>query len=100
MQPTFELNITKSSTDNQDQSIAIKQQSNPLSIANETPTAPSNDFSTINSDPTDQNAPNETILQLVAQIPNHPLQKIAQKLIVDRPRSASDPHCKNANGKK
>lgn len=32
---------------------------------------------------TEQLAPNEAILQLVAQIPNHPLQKMAQRLILD-----------------
>ena len=35
-------------------------------------------------------APNETILQLVAQIPNHPLQKIAQRLITDQPKAGAE----------
>lgn len=41
--------------------------------------------------------PNENILQLVAQIPNHPLQKFAQKLLVDRPKAISESHSKNAS---
>lgn len=51
-----------------------------------------------NDDVSNQLAPNETILQLVAQIPNHPLQKIAQKLIVDRPKSSMESHSKNTLG--
>lgn len=47
-------------------------------------------------DATNQFAPNETILQLVAQIPNHPLQKIAQKLIVDLPKTATENYFKTA----
>lgn len=35
-------------------------------------------------------APNETILQLVAQIPNHPLQKIAQRLLADQSKLGGD----------
>lgn len=38
---------------------------------------------------TEQAAPNEAILQLVAQIPNHPLQKMAQRLISE-PKISSD----------
>lgn len=100
MQSAFEFNIAKSSTtsDNQNQNTAVKQQSKMSPITNETITATCNDLSTIDNDTIDQFAPNETILQLVAQIPNHPLQKIAQKLIVDRPRSNSESHSKNANG--
>lgn len=49
-------------------------------------------------DTVDQNAPNENILQLVAQIPNHPLQKFAQKLLVDRPKATSESHSKSASG--
>lgn len=49
-------------------------------------------------DATNQFAPNETILQLVAQIPNHPLQKIAQKLIVDLPKTATENYFKTATG--
>lgn len=45
-------------------------------------------------DASNQFAPNETILQLVAQIPNHPLQKIAQKLIVDLPKTATENYFK------
>lgn len=45
----------------------------------------------------EQIAPNENILQLVAQIPNHPLQKFAQKLLVDRPKAISESHSKNAS---
>lgn len=48
------------------------------------------------NDATEQIAPNENILQLVAQIPNHPLQKFAQKLLVDRPKAISESHSKNA----
>lgn len=44
----------------------------------------------------EQIAPNENILQLVAQIPNHPLQKFAQKLLVDRPKAITESHSKNA----
>lgn len=48
-------------------------------------------------DASEQIAPmNENILQLVAQIPNHPLQKFAQKLLDQRPKSASELHSKNA----
>lgn len=47
-------------------------------------------------DAANQFAPNETILQLVAQIPNHPLQKIAQKLIVDLPKTATENYFKTA----
>lgn len=49
------------------------------------------------NDATEQIAPNENILQLVAQIPNHPLQKFAQKLLVDRPKALSESHSKNAS---
>lgn len=49
-----------------------------------------NSASASDDDASNQFAPNETILQLVAQIPNHPLQKIAQKLIVDLPKSAAN----------
>lgn len=99
MQSAFEFNIAKSSTsDNQNQNTAVKQQSKMSPITNEMITATSNDLSANDNDTIDQFAPNETILQLVAQIPNHPLQKIAQKLIVDRPRSNSESHSKNANG--
>lgn len=49
-------------------------------------------------DAADQIAPNENILQLVAQIPNHPLQKFAQKLLVDRPKALAESHFKNATG--
>lgn len=45
-------------------------------------------------DTTEQIASNENILQLVAQIPNHPLQKFAQKLLVDRPKAVSELHSK------
>lgn len=48
-------------------------------------------------DVAEQIAPNENILQLVAQIPNHPLQKFAQKLLVDRPKALSESHSKNAS---
>lgn len=48
-------------------------------------------------DSIEQIAPNENILQLVAQIPNHPLQKFAQKLLVDRPKAISESHSKNAS---
>lgn len=47
-------------------------------------------------DTTEQIASNENILQLVAQIPNHPLQKFAQKLLMDRPKAVSELHSKNA----
>lgn len=46
----------------------------------------------------DQIAPNENILQIVAQIPNHPLQKFAQKYLVDRPKSTTESHSKCATG--
>lgn len=49
-------------------------------------------------DNTDQNAPNENILQLVAQIPNHPLQKFAQKLLIEKPKATSESHSKSATG--
>lgn len=42
----------------------------------------------------EQIAPNETILQLVAQIPNHPLQKMAQRLIAE-PRIGTE--CKSSS---
>lgn len=48
-------------------------------------------------DATEQMSPNENILQLVAQIPNHPLQKFAQKLLVDRPKAISESHSKNSS---
>lgn len=48
-------------------------------------------------DAAEQMAPNENILQLVAQIPNHPLQKFAQKLLIDRPKAISESHSKNAS---
>lgn len=47
---------------------------------------------------TEQLAPNENILQIVAQIPNHPLQKFAQKYLVDRPKSTTESHSKSATG--
>lgn len=46
----------------------------------------------------EQTAPNENILQIVAQIPNHPLQKFAQKYLVDRPKSTAELHFKSAPG--
>lgn len=46
----------------------------------------------------EQTAPNENILQIVAQIPNHPLQKFAQKYLVDRPKSTTESHSKSATG--
>lgn len=48
-------------------------------------------------DATEQITPNENILQLVAQIPNHPLQKFAQKLLVDRPKAIQESHSKSAS---
>lgn len=48
-------------------------------------------------DASEQITPNENILQLVAQIPNHPLQKFAQKLLVDRPKAISESHSKIAS---
>lgn len=49
------------------------------------------------NDATEQIAPNVNILQIVAQIPNHPLQKFAQKLLIDRPKAVSESHSKNAS---
>lgn len=97
LQPTFEFNITKSPSENA--SATGRQLAKAAELTNEMITATSNDLSRIDADAAaDQFAPNETILQLVAQIPNHPLQKIAQKLIVDRPKSASESHSKNGSG--
>lgn len=48
----------------------------------------------------EQMAPNETILQLVAQIPNHPLQKIAQRLITDQSKAGDGKSSKTSSNSK
>lgn len=45
----------------------------------------------------EQIAPNENILQLVAQIPNHPFQKIAQSFLSDQSKLSGDSKNKNSN---
>lgn len=52
---------------------------------------------TSEDDASEQITPNENILQLVAQIPNHPLQKSAQNFLVDRPKAMSESHSKSAS---
>lgn len=72
-----------------ERSNASNKQSHNESLRTSTTSASASD-----DDATNQFAPNETILQLVAQIPNHPLQKIAQKLIVDLPKTATENYFK------
>lgn len=45
-----------------------------------------------------QTIQSEQILQLVAHMPNHPLQKQAQRYFVDKPKSPMDLHSKSATG--
>lgn len=39
---------------------------------------------------------NDTMLQLVAQLPSHPFQKLALELLEQRPKSVADAHSKSA----
>lgn len=95
LQPNIDSTAGQTAQDSRITSNANKQ---PKMSGATNATAAAVEAATADEDSADQFAPNETILQLVAQIPNHPLQKIAQKLIVDRPKNNFESHPKNSGG--